>query len=71
MKIRTNVKAGGLDTTNHNEKLARDKKTRGLIVKTSIKAGSRPCPEWECGSNHNEKLASDKTVKSLRPIGRK
>jgi hypothetical protein len=39
MKIRTNVKAGGLDTFNHNEKLASDKKTKSLTVKTGIKAG--------------------------------
>ena len=38
MKIRTNIKSGG-QGPQHNEKLASDKKTKSLTVKTGIKAG--------------------------------
>jgi len=39
MKVKTNVKAGGL-RVNHNETLVRDAaKARGLAVKTHVKAG--------------------------------
>lgn len=34
MKIRTNIKAGGLGCANHNHTLS-----RGLKVKTNVKAG--------------------------------
>ena len=43
MKIRTNVKAGG-EQLQHNEKLASDKKSKGFIVKTGIKAGADAPP---------------------------
>jgi hypothetical protein len=39
MKIKTNVKAGGL-TTNHSQTVA-----RGLKVKTSVKAGGIGIPQ--------------------------
>jgi hypothetical protein len=54
MIIKSNVKAGGL-TMNHNEKVARDKKS--LTVKSGVKAGGIV--------NHNEKIISDKKVKSF------
>ena len=38
MKVRTNVKAGGVDLGNHNESLVRARK--GVRVKTHLKAGS-------------------------------
>ena len=40
MKIRTNVKAGGLPNMNHNQTVA-----RGLTVKTNVKAGVHPEPK--------------------------
>ena len=43
LKVKTNIKAGGL-ATNHNETLV-----RGLKVKTSVKAGG-------LAANHNETL---------------
>lgn len=46
MKIKTNIKAGGMNL-NHNEKLA-----RGLKLKTGTKAGFIP---WH-PSQHNETL---------------
>jgi hypothetical protein len=57
MKISTNVKAGGL-RTNHNEKLAGDKKRKSLTVKTGIKAGASDGRSYV--TNHNEKLVDDK-----------
>jgi hypothetical protein len=58
MKIRTKIKAGangecptgacnGGGTGNHNEKLARDGKQKGLTVKTGINAG----PQVNSGCN--------------------
>jgi hypothetical protein len=43
MKVNTNVKAGG-EQLQHNEKLASDKKSKGLVVKTGIKAGPDDTP---------------------------
>ena len=44
MKIKTNVKAGGIVGANHNQKVA-----SGLKVKSSFKAGIDPI-----ASNHNQ-----------------
>ena len=61
MKIKTNVKAGGL-TTNHNQTVV-----RGLKVKSSVKAGSTqnypPDPYFK-PSNHNQTLVRGLKVKS-------
>jgi hypothetical protein len=46
LKVRTSVKAGGIDGCNHSEAAS----TAGLKVRTSVKAGAGG---W--GSNHNEK----------------
>ncbi len=52
MKVKTNLKAGGL-AINHNETLVRDiPKARGLKVKTHLKAGGMFL-------NHNETLVRD------------
>jgi hypothetical protein len=50
MKIRTNVKAGA--TINHNQTV-----TRGLKIKTDIKAGFNPQPDPPARSNHNQTVA--------------
>ena len=63
MKIRTNVKAGGLDTQNHNEKMA-----KSFVIKTGVKAGGLDT------FNHNEKLASDSDINSIeqkKTVGKK
>ena len=52
MKIRTNIKAGGIDILNHNEKLVSGNKSKSLTVKTGVKAGGS-------GVQHNEKLVSN------------
>jgi hypothetical protein len=52
MKIRSNVKSGGLGL-NHNERLV-SAKSNGLTVKTGVKAGG-------IGVNHNERLVSAKS----------
>ena len=52
MKVKTNLKAGGMQA-NHNEVLVRDAgKAKGLKVKTSVKAGGTQ-------ANHNEALVRD------------
>jgi hypothetical protein len=54
MKVKTNVKAGGMQLGNHNEALVRGAvKARGLKVKTGVKAGG-------LSSNHNEALVRDR-----------
>jgi hypothetical protein len=62
MKIRTNIKAGGIaggiDGCNHNENIASDKKTKSLTVKSGVKAGDQQ-------NQHNEKLAGDNKRKSF------
>ena len=50
MKVKTNLKAGGL-STNHNETLVRVQ-AKGLKVKTHLKAGG-------FFLNHNETLVRD------------
>ena len=51
MKIKTNVKAGGL-SINHNQTIS-----RGLKVKTNVKAGG-------LSANHNQTTARGLRVKS-------
>ena len=52
MKVKTHVKAGGLDR-NHNQALVRDhRKAKGLKVQTSVRAGG-------LGRNHNEAMVCD------------
>jgi hypothetical protein len=59
MKVKTNVKAGGL-TSNHNQKAA-----RGLTVKSGAKAGSPTLPlPPPAKSNHNQTAASSLKVKT-------
>jgi hypothetical protein len=45
MKVKSSVKAGGLNTTNHNQAV------KGLRVKSSVKAG-------KIGLNHNQTVNS-------------
>ncbi|MGH9755220.1 MAG: hypothetical protein ACREA2_20775 [Blastocatellia bacterium] len=52
MKVKTNIKAGGL-SINHNQTLS-----RGLKVKTNVKAGG-----FGCG-NHNQTMARGLKVKT-------
>jgi hypothetical protein len=54
MKTKTNIKAGGLPMSNHNETIVRDtNQARGLKVKTNVKAGGGLL------ANHNETLVRD------------
>ena len=45
MKVKSNVKAGGLNTTNHNQTV------KGLRVKSRVKAGGLN------SQNHNQAIA--------------
>jgi hypothetical protein len=63
MKIKTHIKAGttnaggyGMTGTNHNETIVRGKVSKGLKVKTRIKAGAVQAGFGLQGSNHNETL---------------
>jgi hypothetical protein len=63
MIIRTNVKAGGLNTYNHNEKIA-----KSFVIKTGVKAGGLDT------QNHNEKMTSDSdidTIEQKKTLGKK
>ena len=55
MKVKTNIKAGGMSLPNHNEAIVREKKARGLKVKSSVRAGGAALP------NHNEAIVRDGT----------
>jgi len=48
MKIKSNVKAGGI-SLQHNEKMAGGNKVKSLTVKTGVKAGGT-------NLNHNEAM---------------
>ena len=50
MKLKTSVRAGGINLSNHNETLASQPK-KGLRVSTNVQAG-------KLGANHNETLTS-------------
>ena len=63
MKIKTNVKAGGIDGCNHNQIVV-----RGLKVKTGVNAGSL-CPPAVCGFNHNQTMARGLKVKTSVKAG--
>jgi hypothetical protein len=60
MKIKTNVKAGGL-SVNHNQTVA-----RGLKVKTNVRSGFNPQPDppGKTDLNHNQTLARGLKVKT-------
>ena len=47
MKVRTSVKAGGIEATNHAQAAAKP-----VVVRTGIKAG------WINGYNHSQAVAS-------------
>ena len=57
LKVKTNVKAGGL-TSNHNQTVA-----RCLKVKTNVKAGGIIIQD-RSGNNHNQTLARGLKVKT-------
>src|SRR5215510_4054495 len=65
MKIRTNVKAGGIRLpgrsgwTNHNQTMA-----HGLKVETSVKAGGIRIPGRSGWENHNQTMARGLKVKT-------
>ena len=65
MKIKTNVKAGGVPL-NHNQTVV-----RSLNVKSGIKAGSPtlPLPPPEASINHNQTVARGMKVKTKVKAG--
>ena len=62
MKVKSNVKAGGIKI-NHNEKIESCKKSKGFIVRTGVKAGDDPGGGG--GVNHNEKIERARKAKNL------
>jgi hypothetical protein len=60
MKIKTNVKAGGL-SSNHNQKVA-----RGLKIKTNVRGGFNPQPDppGKTNRNHNQTMTRGLKVKT-------
>jgi len=58
MKIRSNVKAGGIGS-NHNQTAI-----RGLKVKTNVKAGHADGPAGSGGVNHNQTAVRGLKVKT-------